>query len=143
MGKVLEGKTRQDQTAQSRQEQLAAPIEDTDPVTRCMDWREELTKSDKWENVGRIALEEHCTHFYQEGTQEELEEREETDMLFSGHCDLCDRTEESGLPLMNRVYAWPFQANEDEIRTVVLETNCTVMRNTETDEYFLTVARGP
>ena len=48
MGKVLEGKTRQDQTAQSRQEQLAAPIEDTDPVTRCMDWREELTKSDKW-----------------------------------------------------------------------------------------------
>jgi len=103
-----------------------------------IDWGEEQRKDnyfDKWINHGRNVLEQSCSH-HEEG-------EEETNIRYKGYCDECGVSEDSQQPMMN--YLYPLECDkfsEDKILKVVNETNCTVIENAETGEYFLTLCGG-
>jgi hypothetical protein len=98
-----------------------------------LDWSEEL-KTDKWENVGRRVIEEKCKH--------KTQAKNETNMRYSGYCEECDHGEDTAHPMMNYVYPLEFEVDDKKVLEIVNKTNCTVMFNTETDQYFLTLCGG-
>jgi len=102
---------------------------------------------DKWINHGRNVLEESCIHMM----YKEDEICKEDDDLYNGenkvscqgYCEECDILENSAIPIMNYIY--PLELNsfdEDKILKVVKETNCTILQNSETNEYFLALCGG-
>ena len=99
-----------------------------------VDWSEEL-KTEKWENVGRSIAEESCKHKHPEG-------HGETSMRYGGYCEECDFCEDSAIPMMNFAYPLETTPDDEKVLEVVKRTNCTVMRNTETDEFFLVLCGG-
>lgn len=107
---------------------------------RSVDWEEEY---EDWENLGREALEDACTHETQDDG-----ERRETNMRYSGYCEECDVCEDSAIPMM--MFAYPlycdYDVRDDEdsakILRVVRETNCTVMYNSKEDTYYLALCGG-
>src|SRR3990167_564410 len=106
------------------------------------DMTEIYDNPDKWINHGRNALIENCKHFSQ-GTEKENEENEYTNIQYSGYCSECDISEDSGIPIMN--YLYPLELNsfdEDKILKVVKETNCTILENEESGEWFLALCVG-
>lgn len=103
-----------------------------------VDWREEFERNpDKWENVGRSVIVEACTH--------KTQDKNETNMRYSGWCEECGFYEDSAEPMMN--YAYPIESvvcppDDAKVREVVEKTNLTVMYNTEADGYFLVLTGG-
>jgi len=95
-----------------------------------IDWSEELG-SGKWTNRGRYALEQNCKH-----------RKGKSQIEYSGYCDKCDVHEDSAEPMMNYMYPLEFGPDEDKILEIVQKTNCTVMENEETGEFFLALCGG-
>ena len=91
-----------------------------------VNWQEEY---ENYDNVGRNALFNSCKH------------KNSSD---NGHCDegKCDFSEDSAEPMMNYAYPLRHEPSEQEILKVVKNTNCTVMRNNETEEYCLVLCGG-
>jgi len=101
-----------------------------------IDWGTELNQNfEKWENLGRQAIEEAC-HHKAEGNPNE------TAMRYSGYCDKCGHSEDSAEPMMNYGYPLETKPDQDKIIKVVNRTNCTVMCNTETDKHFIVLTGG-
>jgi hypothetical protein len=88
---------------------------------------------DDWENLGRNAIENACTH---------KEHSSDTNMCDSGSCDECGHSEDSAIPMMNFGYPLEMTPNDKKVLEVVKETCCTVMHNTDTDEYFIALCGG-
>ena len=106
-----------------------------------IDWSKEWENPDKWINHGRNALEEGCKHKTQD--KDSSEDNRETNVKYSGWCDECGMGEDSAQPMMNFLYPLEMDSfSEEEILKVVNETNCTVMENDETGEWFLTLCGG-
>ena len=63
-------------------------------------------------------------------------------MRYSDWCAECGHSEEAGVLMMNAICPLKLEPNKEAIKKVVNETNCTVMENTETDEYFLVLTGG-
>jgi hypothetical protein len=100
-----------------------------------INWHDEFQKNyEKWDNCGRRAIEENCNHKTQSSS--------DTNMRYSGYCDECGHGEDSGEPMMNFGYPLEREPDDEKILKVVNETNCTVMHNTDTDEYFLALTGG-
>jgi len=100
-----------------------------------IDWSEEWKNPEKWTNHGRDALVQGCKHH--------TKDKDSTDMEYAGYCDECGTSEDSAEPMMNYIY--PLECtdfDEEKILKVVTETNCTVMENEETGEWFLTLCGG-
>ena len=58
-------------------------------------------------------------------------------------CDKCNISEDSAQPMINFLYPLELSDFEDsKILKVVKETNCTVIENSETGEWFLTLCGG-
>ncbi len=81
------------------------------------------------ENHGRNILMSSCKH--KEGVQG------------NDWCEKCDISEDSAEPMMNYLYPLELTDFDDsKILKVVKETNCTIIENTETGEWFLTLCGG-
>ena len=94
-----------------------------------INWREEFTKNyDKWENCGRQVIEQKCKH--KDGVQD------------NGYCEKCEVYEDTAEPMMNFGYPLEISPDDDKILEVVEKTNCTVMYNSESEEYFLALTGG-
>jgi len=103
-----------------------------------IDWSEEWKHPEKWTNHGRNALEEGCKHKTQDTDPDG-----ETNVRYSGYCEECGVGEDSAIPMMNFVYPLECDSFDDEkILKVVNETNCTVMENEDTGEWFLALCGG-
>jgi len=86
-------------------------------------------------NHGRYAIENSCEHTGDRG--------EDSNMLCSGYCDECGYFEDSAIPMMNYIYPLELDCFDDEkILEVVEKTNCTVIENEETGEWFLAICGG-
>jgi hypothetical protein len=99
------------------------------------DMTEIYNNPDKWINHGRNVLENSCKHHDQN--------KEETNIRYSGYCDKCDVSEDAGISMMN--YLYPLELTdfeEKKILKVMKETNCTILENSETGEYFLALCGG-
>lgn len=102
-----------------------------------VDWSEEM---DKWENHGRNAIEENCTHKTQD--KNSTEENRETNMRYSGYCEECGFHEDTAIPMMNYAYPLSFEPDDEKILEVVKKTNLTVMEKESSGEYFLALTGG-
>lgn len=108
---------------------------------RSVDWEKEY---EVWENLGRQALEDACTH----KTQTVGSKYPETNMRYGGYCEECGVCEDSAIPMM--MFAYPLYCDYDlndkedlaKILRVVNETNCTVMYNGDEDTYYLALCGG-
>lgn len=92
---------------------------------------------DKWVNHGRNVLIENCKHHNKETG------KDETTARYYDYCEKCDFSEDSAIPIMN--YLYPLELDnfdEDKILKVVQETNCTVLENTDSGEWFLALCGG-
>lgn len=102
-----------------------------------IDWHEEFKENyDKWTNHGRDVLKNSCKHKTKETGENTLAE-------YSGACEKCNISEDSAEPMMN--YAYPLELkdfDEEKILRVVKETNCTIMENQATGEWFLVLCGG-
>ena len=93
------------------------------------DMQEVNESPDKWINHGRRVLEEKCAH--KEGVN------------YSGYCEKCDISEDSAIPIMNYLYPLELDNFEDnKILRVVKETNCTILENENSGEWFLALCGG-
>jgi len=93
------------------------------------DMQEVNENPDTWVNHGRQALENSCKH--------------EEGVLNEGWCDKCDISEDSAMPMINYLYPLELKDfDEDKILKVVKETNCTILENTDTGEWFLVLCGG-
>lgn len=98
-----------------------------------VDWSEDY---EKWENHGRNVLTQSCTH-------KTKESGDSTNTEYSGWCEECEISEDSAEPMMNYAYPLEFEiTDEAKILEIVKKTNCTVMENTKTGEYFLALCGG-
>lgn len=111
-----------------------------------VNWQEDYEKNyEKWENLGRQALENGCKHTTQD---DGIKRNRSTNMQYSGYCEECGAHEDSAVPMMN--YAYPLHCHYDindsedlkKILKVVRETCLTVMYNTEEDAYYLALCGG-
>jgi hypothetical protein len=99
------------------------------------DMTEVYNNPDKWINHGRYALEENCKH-HEKG-------QIENNISYSGYCEKCEVSEDSAIPMMN--YLYPLELDnfeKDKVLKIVNGTNCTILENTETKEYFLALCGG-
>src|SRR3990167_2447238 len=93
------------------------------------DMKEIYNNPDKWVNHGRYALENKCRH--KEGVS------------YSGYCEKCDISEDSAIPIMNYIYPLELtDFDEAKILKVVRETNCTVLENSDSGEWYLAMCGG-
>jgi len=92
-----------------------------------VDWSEALGNGN-WDNIGRNMLEQKCKH--------------KKGVAYSGYCEKCDISEDSASPMMNYAYPLETTPDDDKVLQVVEETNCTVMYNNDTDEYFIVLCGG-
>lgn len=99
------------------------------------DWQDE-----KWSFVGRYVFVDSCTHKTQD--KDRNEENRETDARYSGWCEECDISEDSGKPMMNYAYPLFDLPSDEKIVEIHQRTNLTVVENTETEEYFLALCGG-
>ena len=100
-----------------------------------IDWQEEWKIPDKWDNVGRRLLEDNCKHKDQDNGKE-------TNMRYAGYCEKCEVGEDTSTPMMNFGFPLETTPENEKVLEVVKRTNCTVMCNTETDEFFLVLCGG-
>jgi len=101
------------------------------------DMEEVYKNPDKWINHGRNILEDSCKHRTQDDS------KENTNMEYSGYCSECDVYEDSAIPIIN--YLYPLELTdfeESKILKVVKETNCTVLENQDSGEWFLSLCGG-
>jgi hypothetical protein len=99
------------------------------------DMQEVNENPNKWVNHGRYALENNCKHHEKGET--------ENNIAYSGYCEKCGVYEDTATPIMN--YLYPLELDnfeKDKILKVVQETNCTILENTETNEWFLALCGG-
>jgi hypothetical protein len=101
-----------------------------------IEWMEEL-KTEKWINHGRDVAEESCKH------KDQDPEKQETNMRYSGYCEECDIMESSCYPMINCIYPLELKDfDKAKIKEVIKRTDCTVVENDETGEWFLTLCGG-
>lgn len=91
----------------------------------------------KWANLGRGVLLSSCKHYDKSGN------KNINNVEFQDYCDKCEIYESSAIPIMNYLYPLELRDFSDEdILKVVKETNCTILKNNDTDEYFLSLCGG-
>ncbi len=96
------------------------------------DWSE---YEENWRNHGRDILVASCKHHDKD--------KDNTNANYSGACEKCDICEDSAIPMMNFIYPLELDGfRDEEILKVVKETNCTIMENEDTEEWFLTLCGG-
>ena len=72
-----------------------------------VDWQEDWKNNpEKWENYGRMALEDGCNHKTQDDST-----RDKKKHGSSGYCEECGFFEDSAVPMMN--YAYPLHNSYD------------------------------
>lgn len=99
------------------------------------DMTEILNNPDRWENHGRSVIEDNCTHHEKD--------EEENNIRYKGFCDECGFNESSCVPMMNFLYPLELSNFEDtKILEVINKTNCTILEDTESGEYFLALCGG-
>ena len=95
-----------------------------------IDWSEEFKNNpERWTNHGRDILRASCK--CKNGVEE------------NDYCEKCDISEDSCNPMMN--YLYPLECSgfdEDKILKVVKNTNCSVMENEDSGEWFLVLCGG-
>lgn len=102
-----------------------------------IDWSEELN-SDRWTNHGRNILEDSCKH-----KDRDTGKDRETNIRYGGYCNKCGVGEDGAQPMMNFGYPlYKDSFSDKEILNVVKKTNCTVMENNDSGEYFLALCGG-
>jgi hypothetical protein len=90
-------------------------------------------------NHGRNVIEEACTHY---ATPRQKKEGD-TNMRYQNYCDKCGYSEDSGYPMMNFKYPLELDSFDDEkILEVLKRTNCTVIEDEDTGEWFLSLTGG-
>lgn len=102
-----------------------------------MDMEEVNNNPDKWINHGRNVLIESCKHHNKETG------KEETIARYQGWCDKCDISEDSAIPIMN--YLYPLECknfDEESVLKIVKETNCSLLENQDSGEWFLSLCGG-
>jgi len=105
------------------------------------DMQEIYDNPDKWTNHGREALINSCHHQTQDESEKDVDK--EFNVSYGGYCEECDISEDSAVPIMNYIYPLELKDfDEDKILKVVKNTNCSVMENQETGEWFLVLCGG-
>ncbi len=101
-----------------------------------IDWSEEFKSHyEKWTNHGRNILLNSCKHHD--------EDKDNTNTEYSGYCEKCDISEDSCEPMMNYIYPLELKDFDDEkILKVAKETNCSIMENEDSGEWFLVLCGG-
>lgn len=101
-----------------------------------VDWSEaRIGNEDSWEFKGRNLLEANCSH-------KNKEDSTATNMQYSGSCDKCGVSEDSGYPMMNYAYPLETKPTDGEILLVMEKTNCTVVFNSVEDKFYLALTGG-
>jgi len=107
-----------------------------------IDWSEP-DEAGKWENCGQRVLRE--TLESPEHTQFK-EVAKELDVLEEGGESLVPYYEETinsySDPMMNYGYLLETEPKDEDVLKVVLNTNCSVMYNSETEEHFIVLCGG-
>ncbi len=99
------------------------------------DMQEIYNNPDKWINHGRDILSASCKHHD--------ENKNNTNTEYSNYCEKCDISEDGAIPMMNFLYPLELKGfRDEEILKVVKETNCTILENTDTGEWFLVLCGG-
>lgn len=105
------------------------------------DMQEIYNNPDKWINHGRYTLENSCNH--KDTDKKSSPDNTETNIRYSGYCEKCGIGEDSAIPMINYLYPLELKNfSEDKILKVVKETNCTVLENTDSGEWFLCLCGG-
>jgi hypothetical protein len=110
-----------------------------------IDWWKEREDYEKWRNHGRRVRRENCNHYDADEDNRDIEDDDDkmNNIEYQDYCDECGVSEDSEEPMMNYIYPLEFDHYDDEkILQVVERTACTVMENTETGEWFLTLCGG-
>ena len=98
-------------------------------------WMAELSKNyDNWENLGRNIAEQSCTHTTQN--------KEDTNMYYSGWCEEYGQSETSNDPMMNYGYLLHNEPTEEQIKEVIDKTCLTIMHKIDSDDYYLVLCGG-
>ena len=93
------------------------------------DMEEIYQNPDKWINHGEQILISSCKH--KDGFQKK------------GWCEKCDISEDSAIPIIN--YLYPLECSnfdDSKILKVVKDTNCTILENSDSGEWFLALCGG-
>lgn len=101
-------------------------------TARFVDWIEEY---EDWENIGRNAIVDKCTHKHPKGNGE-------SNMSYAGYCDECESYEDSGVPMMNFAYPLDVKPSDEAILSVLDKTNLTVMYSDKEDKHYLALTGG-
>ena len=105
------------------------------------DMQEIYDNPDKWTNHGRETLINSCHHQTQDKSEKDVDK--EFNVSYGGYCEECDISEDSAVPIMNYIYPLELKDfDEDKILKVVKETNCTILENTDSGEWFLSLCGG-
>lgn len=107
-----------------------------------LDVTEILNNPDVWINHGRKALENNCNHRTKDIIDGLKEKERDNNIVYSGWCDKCEVSEDSAIPMMNYGYPMRGSIDEEKILKIVQKTNCTVIENDETGEWFLILTGG-
>ena len=107
-----------------------------------IDWMEEFkTNFEKWENVTQRVLRE----ILEDSEHEQFKEVAERLEVLGEDGNLVNYYEESINsydPMMNYGHILEIEPKDEDVLRVALNTNCSVMYNTETDEYFIVLCGG-
>lgn len=107
-----------------------------------INWYDEFKDNfDKWENIGSRVLRD----VLEDGKHERFKEvAKELDVLEDGK--LTDYYEEQinsySEPMMNYGHLLETEPSDEDVLKVVLNTNCSVMYNDDTNEYFIVLCGG-
>ena len=105
-----------------------------------INWFEELKKEDVWENKTTRVLSDVLNDKENERFKEvavRLEVLEDNELVGYWEENLSNYE-----PMMNYGHLLETEPEDDKILDVALKTNCSVMKNTETDEYFIVLNGG-
>lgn len=104
-------------------------------MARIIDWQEEYKEHpERWNNLGRLALESLCNHYDKD--------KDNTNVQYSNYCDKCDVYEDTAEPMMSYGYVVRSTDFEDSTLKEIVYQGLTIMENTDTGECFLALCGG-
>ena len=98
------------------------------------DWNDE-----QWEMTGRDLMYSKMT---EKGTSQHKEAKKRAKDCSCDFEDVVHDFADEHVPMMLYAYPLEFEPSDEKIIEVCERTNCTVVQNTETDEYFLALCGG-
>jgi len=105
--------------------------------SQVIDWSNELRNDyDKWINHGRNIAKQSCKH-------KNKDDPDTFNMEYCRYCEECGYSEDSQEPMMN--FGYPLEMgvpNDEKIKEIIDNTNCTIMENEESGESFIVLTGG-